>query len=42
MLDRLFDDATVFMMKGTGYRGSRLETFSVEAAPSVARAPSRR
>ncbi|WP_270479539.1 ATP-binding protein [Collinsella tanakaei] len=42
MLDRLFDDATVFMIKGTSYRGSALETFSVEAVPSVSRLPGRK
>ena len=34
-LDRLFDRASVFMMKGTSYRGKECETFSVEAAASV-------
>lgn len=29
-LDRIFDDATVFMMKGNSYRGRRLETIAVE------------
>ncbi len=29
-LDRIFDDATVFMMKGTSYRGKRLETIAIE------------
>ena len=36
-LDRLFDNATVFMMKGQSFRGSGLETFPVEALPSVAK-----
>lgn len=40
--DRLFDDATVFMIRGTSYRGSALETFSVEAVPSVSRLPGRK
>lgn len=40
--DGLFDDATVFMIGGTGYRGSALETFSVEAVPSVSRLPGRK
>lgn len=31
MLDRMFDRATVFMMKGPSYRGADLETFAVEA-----------
>lgn len=38
-LDRLFDDATVFMIKGTSYRGAGLETYSVEAVPSAAKLP---
>lgn len=42
MPDGLFDDATVFMIRGTGYRGSALETFSVEAVPSVSRLPGRK
>jgi DNA replication protein DnaC len=29
-LDRIFDNATVFMMNGTSYRGRGLETFAVE------------
>lgn len=29
-LDRIFDDATVFMMKGNSYRGKRLETIAIE------------
>ena len=29
-LDRIFDDATVFMMKGTSYRRKRLETIAIE------------
>lgn len=29
-LDRIFDDATVFMMKGESYRGKRLETVAIE------------
>lgn len=29
-LDRIFDDATVFMMKGNSYRGRRLETIAIE------------
>lgn len=42
MPDGLFDDATVFMIRGTSYRGSALETFSVEAVPSVSRLPGRK
>lgn len=30
-LDRIFDDACVFMMKGESYRGKRLETIAIEA-----------
>lgn len=30
-LDRVFDDATVFMIKGNSYRGRKLETFGIEA-----------
>lgn len=29
-LDRIFDDAMVFMMKGSSYRGKRLETIALE------------
>lgn len=29
-LDRIFDNATVFMMKGNSYRGKRLETIAIE------------
>lgn len=29
-LDRIFDDATVFMMKGQSYRGKRLKTIAIE------------
>ena len=29
-LDRIFDDATVFMMKGDSYRGKKLETIAIE------------
>lgn len=31
-LDRIFDNATVFMMKGSSYRGKRLETIAIETA----------
>ena len=30
-LDRAFDDATVFMFKGTSYRGKKLETIPIQA-----------
>lgn len=33
-LDRIFDNATVFMMKGESYRGQELETFAIETLPS--------
>ncbi len=36
-LDRLFDRASVFMMKGPSYRGRECETFSVEAVAAVTR-----
>ena len=29
-LDRIFDNAPVFMMKGNSYRGKRLETRAIE------------
>lgn len=29
-LDRIFDDATVFMMKGDSYRGRKLETIAID------------
>ena len=29
-LDRIFDNAVVFMMKGDSYRGKRLETIPIE------------
>jgi len=32
-LDRLFDRASVFVMKGASFRGAELEIFSVEASP---------
>ena len=39
-LDRIFDDAVVFMMKGDSYRGKKLETIAIEtgrgtSAPTV-------
>lgn len=34
-LDRAFDSATVFVMRGVGYRGRRLETIAVDAGPSA-------
>ena len=36
-LDRIFDKASVFMMRGPSFRGADCERFSVEAVPSVAR-----
>lgn len=32
-LDRLFDKASVFVMRGPSYRGRELDTYSVEAVP---------
>ena len=32
-LDRLFDRASVFVMKGASFRGAELEIFSVESSP---------
>ena len=29
-LDRIFDDAIVYVMKGVTYRGKKLETYSIE------------
>lgn len=34
-LDRIFDKASVFMMRGPSYRGRELDTFSVEAVPQA-------
>lgn len=34
-LDRIFDKASVFMMRGPSYRGKGLDTYSVEAVPQV-------
>lgn len=34
-LDRLFDNAAVFVMKGESYRGRKLETYAVEAGVSA-------
>lgn len=34
-LDRVFDRATVFMMKGASFRGGELETFSIETVPQA-------
>ena len=35
-LDRIFDDATVFMIKGNSYRGRNCETIALSAGePSV-------
>lgn len=30
-LDRIFDDATVFMIKGNSYRGRNCETIAISA-----------
>ena len=37
-LDRLFDRASVFVMKGASFRGAELEIFSVETTPLAVRA----
>lgn len=34
-LDRVFDKASVFMMRGPSYRGRELDTYSVEAVPQA-------
>ena len=34
-LDRLFDKASAFVMRGPSYRGSGLDTYSVEAVPQA-------
>ena len=34
-LDRVFDRASVFMMKGASFRGAECETFSVETMPQA-------
>ena len=36
-LDRVFDKASVFMMRGPSFRGRGLDTFSVEALPQATR-----
>ena len=38
-LDRLFDRASVFVMKGASFRGAELEIFSVETTPLAVRRP---
>lgn len=37
-LDRIFDRASVYIMRGPSFRGRECETLSVEAVPSVSRA----
>ena len=32
-LDRIFDDATVYMIKGNSYRGRKLKTVALTAGP---------
>ena len=34
-LDRTFDAATVYLMKGESYRGRNLKTYSIEISDSV-------
>ncbi len=41
VLDRIFDNATVFMMKGESYRGRKLETLAIEASGTAALLKSR-
>lgn len=41
-LDRIFDAATVFMIKGNSYRGKRCETISLSAGDPIAIAKSRK
>ena len=36
-LDRVFDRATVFVMKGASFRGAELETLTVESSPMAAK-----
>ena len=38
-LDRIFDDASVFIIKGDSYRGRKLETFKLEAGESITLKP---
>lgn len=40
-LDRLFDRASVFMMRGASFRGAELEIFSVESSPTAIKTNSR-
>ena len=37
-LDRIFDNATVFLMKGPSFRGAGLETYALETAPVATKA----
>jgi len=37
-LDRIFDNATVFLVKGPSFRGAGLETYAVETAPVAVKA----
>ncbi len=34
-LDRIFDDASVFIIKGDSYRGRKLETIRLEAGTTL-------
>lgn len=34
-LDRIFDDATVYMIKGNSYRGKKRETIALTAGPAA-------
>lgn len=40
-LDRLFDRASVFMMRGASFHGAELEIFSVESSPTAIKTNSR-
>ena len=37
-LDRIFDNATVFLMKGSSFRGAGLKTYAIETAPMAVKA----
>ena len=37
-LDRIFDNATVFILKGSSFRGAGLETYAIETAPKAVKA----
>ena len=37
-LDRVFDRASVFIMKGASFRGTKCDTYSVESLPTAVKA----